>query len=446
MRKNFSQEVNKKTILVSYFSQLFQYGLAIIVLPIVLNKLEANELGIWYIFLSVASLVKLLDFGFSPSIQRSIAYVAAGARELKVDGYDDFKSPYINERLMSSLIQTCKYIYKRIAFAILILSITLGSFYLYYALGKQFDNEILLIWVFYAFGLSLDFYYSYILYILKGMGFLSEFNINIIVSKLAYILILYFLISNGYGLKSLVVATIINVTIMIVMGFLDLYKKVDGFKEWFKAKEYDNLFSVLWKNARNSGVTSIGVFLLSQAGVLISGFYLSISEVAQLGLVLQLYGILIVVSRVYFNTYVPKISSLWIGNNICIIRKLFVKCQMVGYFLFFVGVFIMFFCGDCILSDIIHSKVLLPSKVVILLYAVFYFMEITHGNCCILISSSNNIPFVNASIITGVASVLLTLFFLLLNIGMISFPLGLIFASLPYNSWKWPFMTYRMLK
>ena len=274
MRKGISQEVGKKTIVISFLSQFFQYGVTILVLPAVLSQLAAADMGVWYIFLSITSMIKLLDFGFAPSIQRNIAYVAAGAKELKVDGYviTDQNSG-IDDRLMSSLIQTSKFIYRRISVAVLLLSLSLGSVYLFYALKDSFSVEVLVIWIVYSFGVTFDLYFSYILSLLRGMGFISEFNINIIISKTIYILLLYVLIYFNFGLMSLVIATFANVVIMVALGFFELYRKVDKFKEWFHTKKYENLFHILWKNARNSGLVGVGVFLLSQSVVLISGIF-----------------------------------------------------------------------------------------------------------------------------------------------------------------------------
>lgn len=447
MRKGISQEVGKKTIVISFLSQFFQYGVTILVLPAVLSQLAAADMGVWYIFLSITSMIKLLDFGFAPSIQRNIAYVAAGAKELKVDGYviTDQNSG-IDDRLMSSLIQTSKFIYRRISVAVLLLSLSLGSVYLFYALKDSFSVEVLVIWIVYSFGVTFDLYFSYILSLLRGMGFISEFNINIIISKTIYILLLYVLIYFNFGLMSLVIATFANVVIMVALGFFELYRKVDKFKEWFHTKKYENLFHILWKNARNSGLVGVGVFLLSQSGVLISGIFLNVTEVAQLGLILQLYGILVVLARVYLTTYTPQISSLWVSGDIGKIQKVFLKCQLVGYLIYISGVMVIYFMGNTILSQIIHSNVLLPSGSVILLYGFFYMMEITHGNCCSLIGTSNNIPFVNASIVSGLISIVFTLIFIMFNMGMISFPLALICGSLPYNSWKWPYEAYLLLK
>ncbi len=447
MRKSISQEVGKKTIIISFLSQFFQYGVAILVLPAVLSQLAAEDLGVWYIFLSITSMIRLLDFGFAPSIQRNIAYVAAGAKKLKVDGYEiTDNNTGINDHLMSSLIQTSKFIYGRVSIAVLLLSLSFGSIYLHFALKETFSISILLVWLVYAVGISIDLYFSYILSILKGLGFISEFNLNIIISKTAYIVMLFVLIYFDYGLISLVVATFANVVIMVALGFFELYRKVDGFKDWYNTKVYENLFNILWKNSRNSGLVSVGVFLLSQSGVLISGIFLNVSEVAQLGLILQLYGILVVLARVLLTTYTPQLSSLWISGDINKIRRVFMKCQLVGYLIFITGLLVIYFFGNTILSQIIHSNVLLPSGAVVLSYGVFYLMEITHGNCCSLISTSNNIPFVNASIVSGLFSIVFTLIFIKFDMGMISFPLALICGSLPYNSWKWPYEAYLMLK
>ena len=72
-------------------------------------------------------------------------------------------------------------------------------------------------------------------------------------------------------------------------------------------------------------------------------------------------------------------------------------------------------------------------------------MEITHGNCVTLISTENKVPFYKASIVSGVISIIVTLILLVNNVGIYSFPIGLICGSLPYNSWKWPLVVYKML-
>lgn len=445
MQNNTSTfDVNKTTLFVSYISQFFQYGIAFLVLPILLRELDAQTVGVWYLFLSIHSLVSLLDFGFGPSVQRSFSYVFAGAKSLYADGYDSSPDKHLNYNLINSLLYTCKFIYKRISIFIFLLGSTIGSLYLHHSLKNFFDINIFFIWILYIGTTALYFYYCYFLSVIRGRGNITHYNFIVISSKSIYVLSLFILLILNCGLLSLIVANFLNIIVIIIIGKRLYLSNVDK-KRLHNCDKPENLYKIIWKNARNSGLVSLGVFLLSQAGIFLSGMFLNLTEVAQLGLLLQVFGIIVVLSRVNINTVLPKISSLWVSGTIKEIRQIFIKNQFIGYVIYFICVLFLFVLGNRVLA-LINSNVVLPSNDVILLYALFYLMELTHGNCCTLISSSNNIPFVKASIISGVIAIITSLVFLYLKLGMISFPLGLICGSLPYNSWKWPVVTYKILK
>lgn len=437
-------KINKRTIIISYITQFFQYGIAILILPVILRLLDAKDLGVWYIFLSVFSLVGLLDFGFSPSIQRTAAYVASGARELKQTGVAISNEGEIYLPLLASLLKTSQTIYSRISMAIIILGTTLGTFYLYKVMNTEFTMKYLVTWLFYMVSVSTNFHYNYLLSFLRGFGYINEYNINVIISKLTYIASLYFLLLFGAGLFSLVLATFANTILMIILARWILNKRIQGFSKLAKIYKCENLFGILWENAKNSGIVAVGVFLLSQSGIFLSGLFLNINDVASLGLCIQLFGILVVCSRVYLTTYTPQISSLWVQNNLVEIKEIFLKCQLIGYLVYMTGFMVILLLGNWILANILHSNVMLPGTMVIILYGIFNFMEITHGNCCSLIATSNQIPFTKASIVSGGVSILLTILFAKLGLGMITFPLALVCGSLPYNSWKWPYETIKM--
>jgi hypothetical protein len=58
----------------------------LLLLPLLVRLLPTNDLGMYYVFLSVSALSNLVDFGFSHTIGRAIAYAYGGARELKAQG------------------------------------------------------------------------------------------------------------------------------------------------------------------------------------------------------------------------------------------------------------------------------------------------------------------------------------------------------------------------
>ena len=123
--------VNKKTVVLSYITQFFQYASAIIILPIILAYLDKSTLGVWYIFLSVSSLSYLLDFGFSSSLSRNISFVFRGAKEIIKEG-----SPVLSDNgeidynLLRSLLYTSTRTYGRISIILFISLISLGTIYI----------------------------------------------------------------------------------------------------------------------------------------------------------------------------------------------------------------------------------------------------------------------------------------------------------------------------
>lgn len=441
--KKFS--ANWLTVGISFVTQFFQYGVALLVLPFLLSQLSDEEMGIWYIFLSISSLVSLIDFGFSPSIQRSVSFIFSGASSLLKEGYStEIINDGINYKLLSSLLFTSKIVYRNVGIAILCVLILIGSPYLYFSLGSKFSSYILLLWFIYSLSLAFNFYFSYYLSFIKGQGLITKYNLLIIFSKSFYIVVLLVAIYLNFGLFSLILANLANILVTVILGTNIYLSNFD--KEKLKSiSNQENLFSIIWKNAKDTGIVSVGVFLLSQAGVFLSALFLPLGEVAQLGVVLQIFGVIVVFSRVHLYVLLPILSSKWVLNDFLYIKKGFIKAQVVGYLIFILGSTIVIFFGNDFLS-IIKSNVTLPRVSVIVLYALFYFMEITHGNCCSLLATRNEVPFVRASIVSGVISIVATLILIKFNFGILSLPLALCLGSLPYNSWKWPYEVYKILK
>lgn len=68
----------------SYFANALKL---IVVLPLVLTRLNIEDIAIWYIFAAIISLQSLADIGFSPTFSRVIAYAKAGANSNNLSDY-----------------------------------------------------------------------------------------------------------------------------------------------------------------------------------------------------------------------------------------------------------------------------------------------------------------------------------------------------------------------
>ena len=112
-------QVGKHALLWGYVSQLFQYGSAIFILPFILNRLPAEDMAVWYIFISIHTIVGLVDFGFSPSLSKQVSFVFSGVGQLYKDGVKVTSvNNSISYSLLNDLYKTCILLYRNIAFTI----------------------------------------------------------------------------------------------------------------------------------------------------------------------------------------------------------------------------------------------------------------------------------------------------------------------------------------
>lgn len=438
--------VGKRSVIISYITQFFQYSSSLILLPFILSKLDSDTLGVWYLFLSVSAFANLLDFGISSSLSRQLSYVFSGAKFLLKEGNPPANpDKSINFELLKSVLYTTKKTYKQVAIVMFLLLSTFGTIYIFDVSSKNNYDSITIQWLFFVLSTSFNYYLSYITVFVRGRGLINIYNYTIIINRITNIAVTLFLIYCGLGLWALVVANFVSATFSRFYGYFVFFD--NNLKEGLdKVKsEPDNMFSIIWYNAKKFGIASFTTFAFSQANIFLAGFYLPVAQVAELGLALQCFQVIVTCSRVSFNTYYPKICALWLSNGVHEIRQLFIKTQILGYLIWLLGFAVLVFWGNDILF-LIHSNTSIPSNGIICLYAFFYLMELTHGNCSILISSQNTVPFLNASIYACITSLVLMIVFLNNNLGLYSFPLAMVCANLPYNSWKWVWETYKILK
>lgn len=77
-----------KNLLWNYIGYGVSLGVNLFLLPIVLFFLSSEELGLWYVFLSISTFINLVDFGFSPQLARFVTYAYTGAGVLQKEGVD----------------------------------------------------------------------------------------------------------------------------------------------------------------------------------------------------------------------------------------------------------------------------------------------------------------------------------------------------------------------
>ncbi|OWK71255.1 O-unit flippase-like protein [Pedobacter sp. AJM] len=438
--------LSKKDVIWGYFAQFFSIASGVLVLPLILHLLSPEEIGMNYLMLTVGSLVSLFDFGFGPQFGRNITYIFSGAQQLKKEGIhssqEDIKQ--INYRLLATMIYTVRFVYRRLSLVVLVVMLSFGTFYIY-KVTNGFTNvhQSLFIWIVYSISTFFNMYYTYYASLLIGKGMIMESKKAMVYSRIVYIIINVSLLLLGVGLLSIAIA---NLLAPFVERFISHYyfftkefkSKIDQFV--ITRKEKLDLFNIVWHNARKLGLVFIGSYAITRFAMFLGGLYLSLSDIASYGLMVQLVGIISGISSTLFMINNPRFAELNITGNMNDLKKEFAFAMGIFYLLFLIGgVFLVLAVPELLV--LIKAKAVLPVSSILILYLIVMLLETNHSFFATMIVIGNSVPFMWVSLITGGFIALgsyLSLSFT--NYGLLGLVLVQGTVQLAYNNWKWPFV------
>src|SRR6516162_11073522 len=99
----------------------FRLGFGLLLLPLVLHKLSSADLGMYYVLLSLAALVPVIDFGFGGTIGRFVSYAFGGADNLQAQGMGaPATSSEPNFPLLWQLLQATRILYRYLSLVVFV--------------------------------------------------------------------------------------------------------------------------------------------------------------------------------------------------------------------------------------------------------------------------------------------------------------------------------------
>lgn len=437
--------VSKFDILSSYLTRFFNLGSSLITLPFILHMLSKEEVGMNYIMLSVGAFVQLADLGFCSQIGRNITYVLSGSNKISKYGIrkEDYNSDgTVNFHLLSIVITTAKFIYRRLSLVVLFLLLSLGSLYMY-NVTDGFSNvkNSLAIWVLYSVSTYFNFYFLYYNSLLTGAGKIKENNFALVVSRVVYMLLCISLLYCGLGLMSVVISNIIAPFVLRYFSYHYFYSvniKSELSKQNVDKIEINSALSKIWYTARKSATNMIGQYVGSNASTFMSGLYFSLSDTGQWGLMIQLYGIVSSFSMSMVMTQLPLFARYNLQGNIEGIKNKFSYGLAVFYLISIGGIVGINIFAPFIL-DIIGSNTKLPSQSNMWLYAISLIVLNNAQMFACVMTSKNIIPSPKAVLTTAFATICLFFIFLkYLNLGITGLILAPFIAGISYTLWRWP--------
>ncbi|QBJ78421.1 O-unit flippase-like protein [Aquitalea sp. USM4] len=432
----------KKDIYWGYASQILQYGSALFVLPILLRKLNSNELGIWYVFMTISNLVNMLDMGFTPALTRSISYVMAGAQTLQEQGHPEYiQDSKIEFRLLSGIISTSNKIFSLIASIALPLLILIGTPYIQHITDTiDSGNDTTTSWLLFSAAIAINLYNKRYIPILHGRGLFSRFYKCTAISNITFILAASTLLTFNFKLIGISIGFLSSAIIGNLLLSKSTYDK--EFKNKIQnlnvtKKESNNIFKSIWPNSWRLGLVVIGSFLILRANTLLSSNYLGLKTTASFGLTNQVFTVLQSIALVYFGIQQQYISRLRVSSQREALLSTIEDSISRTLIIFIAGTVLFISTGNLILYIIDSGTHFLPLPALILM-GVMYILELNHSLAAGIILTGNKVPYVKPALISGILIFTISLAGLNFGGGIYWLITTQLLIQLLYNNWKWP--------
>lgn len=435
--------VRSKDFFWSYIASFLNMGINVLILPFVLAFLDDTSLGIWYVFASINTLVMLLDFGFTPTIARNIAYAWSGAGALAATGVNNRIEDAPKARLFSTVVATCKAIYLMLSVIAILLLFVAGSAYVWAVSPDAQKAVFLAAWIVYGAGVLCNLYFSYASACLRGVGAIAENAKSQTYAKIVQLGLTGVLLASGVGIMGTSIAYLVSCLVMRMSmtwyfnhfnGVRDL---LSGPRNKFGFAPILSMAKTIWHNAWRDGLVSFSMFCSLQANTLICSYVLGLSSTGSYGLVIQIATAVTSVASVSYSTIQPKLQELALRGEKVVALRLFSGSVSMYFVIDVVASFAFLLIGPDLIA--LFGKTLdmsVPMMAVILLYMCLYKANTLFISC---ISNYNEVPYAAAYAISGAVSVIASVAAAqFTSAGLWALILPPLIVLCFYNLWKWP--------
>ena len=439
------KDLRKKDYIWSYAGYIADISVYAILTPFLTVLLSSFELGLWYTFTGFYSFINLFDSGFSPIIMRNASYCMAGAKYLKKQGLPELgKEP--NYDLVSALYKTNRKLVLGIAICIFLVGMVAGIPYIMYVTRSHFEYRFVIAWIIFLVGLSVNIYFIALPSFLKGIGAIAQGQKAIAIGRCIQLLTCILGVILGFGIVGLSIGICVGA---LSIGLVSSYYCKKIFSPYYVKKTATSCKYVLqciWHNSWCLLAVAIGGYCTSQANTLICSTFLGLEVTASYGLTIQAIQAVGIVAFVYMQISIPGISRAKAEKNIERQKDLLGTSSVIFLFIDIIGNIAVILLVNPILKTI-HAQTLIFSAGLVIIVAITNFLD-KHSNLYSqFIVCGNEVPFVKASLLSGIAVIIISCTIVTLtDIGVIGLLLTQMIVQLIYNNWRWPYLVCRELE
>ncbi len=440
--------VDKKDALWGYISTTLSMSINFIMLPFILLYLSEDEIGMYYIFGSLSTLITFFDFGFNPSFARSISYAWSGVEFIDKEGGSLSYAEEPNYLLLKKLVVTCRVFYFFLAILALFVMGTIGTAYVKHVSPEYSRNLFIIPWLIYVIAMFINLLYDYFSALLRGVGAVKYVNISMVLGRLIQICMCITTLMLGLGLAGVAMAYLAYGIVfrLSAKSFFNRYKEIRGKLENidYKTKYSDikKLILTLWPNTWKEGIVTLANYIANQGTTIICSLFFNLYQTGLYSLTNQLVQAIATIAYALYNTYQPALQSAYANHDKKRQKKLF-SIVIVSYvFIFVFGMIGLIVLGKPLIR-IIKPEYELSISVVIGV-GIYQFI-LKYRNCyATYFSTTNRVIYYKAFLLSSVLGVLLSWMSLsVINIGLAGIIIPQILAQAVYNGWYWSYKAHK---
>lgn len=437
-------KIGKKDVLIGYISYAFRMLSNLILLPIILNKLSSAEYGLWNVYVSLASVVNLLDIGFVSVITRYITYAYCGAETIEEKGISKVRTDGTpNYELLFRVFFQGKRIYKKIFVLAILIVMMMIPYVLYVGREIADKNQIVFSWLIHGISMCLYLYYVAYNCVIKGIGKIKESQLYYIVQQIMYLIITFVLLQLEYGITAVALGNFISVSVFRILNvkLIDReFKTQKPIMDMVKNdinREDDKINVAIKNNTKGLALVTLSTYIVNYGGTLICSCFLDLNQIASLGLTNQLISVIASITDIPFSTFRTKLGDFHLKNNVEKLKDYYSLFTVFSVVCYVLGGLCLLFLGTPFLKIIGSNTEILPTYL-ILLMLISSFVYTNHQRCTKFIMLGNRQPHIKAYTISSIASVLIAFVLLALTGNVGAYVITILVVQLVYNGWKWP--------
>jgi hypothetical protein len=433
-----ARRIASSAVVWSWFANGLRLASGLLLLPLLLRELSRPDLGMYFLFQTIAMLLPVLDATFAVNLGRHVGYAIAGATDLQPHGVA--AAPPQGEpnwALVTRLLGGARILYRWLAVAVFLTLGTIGT----WLVATHIHETDAPRWTWVAWGLVLfaavvEIYSGWANAFLQGMNQILRSARLLVLANSVRILLGCTLLWWGAGLLSVPLATLCASSLQRFLARRACHRHLGLPVRSTPSDSSGRFLAVIWPNTWRVGLKLLSIYAASMAVAQLWLTFFGLAVYGEFGLSWQVLVAMQGMSSVWVAVKWPLVVQLRSKNDALSLRQVLRPRFLLQNLTFAALTGLLWGVGRPLLALLGSGKELLPVPWLEVM-TIFVFLEMQFSFWTHLLTTENRVPSLWATVVTYPAGVLLAWWFAHLGWGMGGLVLGPLVAGMGFNYWYW---------